>query len=770
MKRTTVWMALLMVLLMAFTGFAFAEEAPAAEEPFAQWNPDAPSLHALIDYVEAVTDPDSEDFIPEADRIATFDMDGTLCAELNPTYLEYYLLARRILADPSYTPDEEMLEFGRMLRDHALDRSYPEGMDMLHATHAAKAYAGMTLQEFADFVTRQIVREADGFTGMTYAEAFYLPMIEVVEYLQDNGFKCYVCSGSDRFICRTFIEGMLDIPYENVIGMDVQLRATNQGDKDGLNYVFGANDALVRTDKLLIKNLKTNKVFQIAQDIGKQPVLSFGNSGGDVAMHNFALYNNKYRSAAFQLIADDGERDYGNPAKGPELREKWEGMGFTVISMANDWKTIYGEDVKKTNEFHWMDDLAEDITPADGYTLEQVVMLSRHNLRAPLSSNGSVPSELTPHAWINWSANSSELTLKGGVEETGMGQYFRKWLDREGLIPENSIPEAGEVRFVARDKQRCRATARYFAAGMLPLSDIEVEYPGDDKGTEDFMKPVLHFYSDAYAEDAAAQVAAMGGDAGFEGLTEQTRDVIKLIMDTVDMQDSEIYKSGKYGDLLKDGTEFVLEADKEPALAGAMKTALQVADALLLQYYEEPDAVKAAFGHDLTADDWAEIGKFMTTCLDIKYGAPMVAVNMTHPLLQELESELKNEGRKFSFFCAHDCTVSSTLAALGAELTALPDSIETKAPIGVKLMFERLRDSEGRAWYRVSLVYRSTEQIRSGEMLTPDNPPMKYVLSFEGVEANADGLIAEADLLGLFDRSIAALDELEAAYALADAA
>ncbi|MBR2855155.1 MAG: hypothetical protein IKE81_12605, partial [Clostridia bacterium] len=117
MKRTIVWMALLMALLMAFTGFATAEEAPAAEEPFAQWNPDAPALHALINYVEAVTDPDSEDFIPEADRIATFDMDGTLCAELNPTYLEYYLLARRILADPTYTPDEEMLEFGRMLRD-----------------------------------------------------------------------------------------------------------------------------------------------------------------------------------------------------------------------------------------------------------------------------------------------------------------------------------------------------------------------------------------------------------------------------------------------------------------------------------------------------------------------------------------------------------------------------------------------------------------------------------------------------------------------------
>ena len=415
---------------------------------------------------------------------------------------------------------------------------------------------------------------------------------------------------------------------------------------------------------------------------------------------------------------------------------------------------------------------AADNTAAaeDSYTLEQVVILSRHNLRAPLSSNGSVPSELTPHDWIQWSAGSSELTLKGGIEETSMGQYFRKWLDQEGLIPENSIPEAGEVRFNARDKQRCRATARYFAAGLFPLADIEVEYPGDSKGTEDFMKPVLHFYSDAYAEDTTAQVAALGGDAGFDGLAEQTRDAIKLIMDVVDMQDSEAYQSGKYGDLLTDGSGYEMEADKEPNLTGAIQTAYQVCDALLLQYYEAPDAAEAAFGHALAKDDWAAIGQFMTTCLEMKHGAPLVAANITNPLLRELEAELKNEQRKFSFFCAHDCTVLGTISALGAKLDALPDSIEAKAPIGVKLMFERLRDQKGQAWYRVSMVYRSTDQIRSAEMLTLDNPPMKYVLSFEGVETNGDGLIAEADLFSLFDRSIGVLEELEDGYALENAA
>ena len=413
---------------------------------------------------------------------------------------------------------------------------------------------------------------------------------------------------------------------------------------------------------------------------------------------------------------------------------------------------------------------ADQSAADEKYTLEQVVIVSRHNLRAPLSSNGSVPSELTPHSWINWTAKSSELTLKGGVEETGMGQYFRKWLDAEGLIPENSIPEEGEVRFSARDKQRCRATAKYFASGMLPLADIEVEYPGDAKGTEDFMKPVLHFYSDAYAADATAQVASLGGDTGFDGLAEQTRDVIKLIMDTVDMQDSEIYQSGKYGDLLKDGSGYKMEADKEPDTTGAIKTASQVADALLLQYYEEPDDVKAAFGHELTEDDWAAIGGFMSTALEMRHGAPLVAVNIAHPLLQELEKEFKNKKRKFSFFCAHDVTVLGTLSSLGAKLDALPGSIETKTPIGVKLMFERRRDGNGQAWYRISMVYRSTAQIRSGEVLTPDNPPMKYDLTFEGVETNGDGLISEADFFALLDRAIEAFDALEATYAPADAA
>ena len=132
-KYLTLFLVLAILLSICALGgvSASAVESPGEtseeEDIFADWNDGAPALEALIEYVEAVTDESSPDYIPPADRIAVFDMDGTLCAELCPTYLEYYLLAWRILKDPSYTPDAEMLEFGRMLRDHAIDKAYPDG-------------------------------------------------------------------------------------------------------------------------------------------------------------------------------------------------------------------------------------------------------------------------------------------------------------------------------------------------------------------------------------------------------------------------------------------------------------------------------------------------------------------------------------------------------------------------------------------------------------------------------------------------------------------
>jgi hypothetical protein len=129
----------------------------------------------------------------------------------------------------------------------------------------------------------------------------------------------------------------------------VKLRSSKQGTEDGVNYTIEKAEDLIRTDELIIKHLKTNKVLQICQEIGKIPVLSFGNSGGDCAMHNYCLSNPKYKTAVFMLIADDDARDHANREKALDLGKKWRESGYYVISMKDDFKTIYGDGVEKTD-------------------------------------------------------------------------------------------------------------------------------------------------------------------------------------------------------------------------------------------------------------------------------------------------------------------------------------------------------------------------------------------------------------------------------------
>lgn len=344
----------------AENGSAKDDSAAAKEAAFTFWDKDAEALNVLVDYVEEVTDESSENYIPEKDRIAVFDMDGTLYAELFPTYIEYYAFTWRVLADPDYNEtDPEVIKTAETIRDSALDNSYPESMPMDHALAAAKAYEGLGLDDFDAFVKKILDRDADGFEGMTYGEAGYLPMTEIIDYLNDNDFTCYVVSGSDRSLCRTLLDGIFDVPTENIIGMDVAFKATGQGDTSGVDYVLTEEDEIIRSDTLLVKDIKMNKVSQIAMDIGKQPVLSFGNTSGDVSMHNYTLFHNKYRSEAFMLIADDEERDYGNTEKAEEKAKEWKDRGYNVISMKNDFKTIYGDNVKKTGTFRWEEEFAE---------------------------------------------------------------------------------------------------------------------------------------------------------------------------------------------------------------------------------------------------------------------------------------------------------------------------------------------------------------------------------------------------------------------------
>ncbi len=317
------------------------------EEALSLWTDGAEAKDRLISYMEAITDESSPDFIPPERRIAVFDMDGTLCCETDPIYFDHMLFMHRVLNDPDYDATDEELEVADRIFDFINTGKYPEGMDNDHGRGVASSFSGMKLKDFDAYVKAYRDTPAAGYEGMTKGEAFYKPMIQVIDYLNANEFKVYIVSGTDRFIVRGLCDGVLDLPKNQLIGSDERLSATGQGEEDGLDYTFKEDDELILAGDFIIKNLKMNKVAVIEQEIGQQPVLSFGNSSGDFAMDQFVTSNNPYRSLAFQLCCDDTERENGNPEKAEKMRQSCEEHGWIPISMKNDWKTIYGENVKR---------------------------------------------------------------------------------------------------------------------------------------------------------------------------------------------------------------------------------------------------------------------------------------------------------------------------------------------------------------------------------------------------------------------------------------
>ena len=370
---------------------------------------------------------------------------------------------------------------------------------------------------------------------------------------------------------------------------------------------------------------------------------------------------------------------------------------------------------------------------SDRYALEEMVILSRHNIRSPLSGKGSVLSRITPHEWFEWTSAPGELSLRGGALEVEMGQFFREWLVSEGFIGKNAVPEEGSVRFYANSIQRTRATARAFAAGMFPMADIPVEQHAPLGTMDPVFNPQITRISDEFVAKAYAEIESMGGPDG------PLKEEYALLEKVLDMKSGPAAKNDTTAFLpFKSSVRF--ELGKEPAMAGGLKMACSASDALTLQFYEEPDALKAGFGHQLNRQEWTALSSVKDHYQDILFAAPSVAANVAHPMLQELLAELRKPGRKFAFLCGHDSNIGSVLASMDAEDYNLPYTIEKKTPIGCKLVIERWEDGEGRSFVALNLVYQSTEQMRNMSLLDLENPPMVYPIHLKSIDANADGL------------------------------
>jgi len=309
-----------------------------AADPLSSWN-DGEAKKAIIAFVEKVTTAGSPDFVPVPERIAVFDNDGTLWSE-QPLPVQLYFALDRVKALAPQHPEWNTKEpFASILKGDL--RSALAGGDRALLELVMATHTGMTTDEFAQIVKQWITTAKHPKTGRLFTDMTYQPMLELLAYLRGNGFKNFIVSGGGIEFMRPWTESVYGIPPEQIVGSSVKTRFESRNGKA----------VLVRLPELNFNDDKDGKPIGINQYIGRRPIMAFGNSNGDREMLE---YTEGGSGARFELLVlhDDAAREYAyGPAQGlpdvilgafrEDLFDQSKQEGWTVVSMKNDWKTVF---------------------------------------------------------------------------------------------------------------------------------------------------------------------------------------------------------------------------------------------------------------------------------------------------------------------------------------------------------------------------------------------------------------------------------------------
>ena len=388
------------------------------------------------------------------------------------------------------------------------------------------------------------------------------------------------------------------------------------------------------------------------------------------------------------------------------------------------------------------------------YELKEVVVMSRHNIRSPLSS-GAAYQRVTPHEWFKWSSPGSQLSLRGGVLETEMGQFFRKWVVGEGLLPDNYRPAGDEVLFYANSRQRTFATAKYFSAGFLPFANVEITHKYEEDKMDPVFTPQFTKMNDAYRQQVLGEMQTMHG--GPQAWMTSVQPTLTLMEQVLDMANAPA-AANDTTHFWYDDVQFKIEKGDEPKMTGGYTLANSVADAMVLQCYESEDF--SAFGHALTTEQWRAICAVKEVYDGLLFTTHSAAVNLAYPLVSRIREELGRGDRKLVFLCGHDSNLASIGAALRMVFPETEQALELHTPIGSKLVFEKWSNGTD-DYVAVNLVYQSVYQLQGRTLLSADVPPMVLPVTIEGLTANADGLYRLADLDARMSETMAEYDAIE---------
>ena len=326
-----------MIRLLLVT-LLFIAPAAYAQDPLPSWN-DAPAKKAIVDFVAKVSTEGSPDFVKPAERIATFDNDGTLWAE-QPMYFQFLFALDRVKAlAPQHPEWKDKEPFASLLRGDvkgALAGGEKAMLEIVMATHA-----GMTTEEFAKIVKEWTATARHPVSKRPYTEMVYQPMLELLAYLRANGFKTFIVSGGGVEFMRPWVETVYGIPPEQVVGSSGVVKFEM---KDG-------KPVLTKAPKVEFIDDGPGKPLGINRFIGRRPIMAFGNSDGDLQMLQYTTAGGPADGSKGPRFAGivhhtDAEREFAydrqsHIGKLDKALDEAAAKGWCVVDMKNDWKTVF---------------------------------------------------------------------------------------------------------------------------------------------------------------------------------------------------------------------------------------------------------------------------------------------------------------------------------------------------------------------------------------------------------------------------------------------
>jgi phosphoglycolate phosphatase-like HAD superfamily hydrolase len=308
-------------------------------EPLSTWN-DGAAKNAIIDFISKVTITNSPTFLPPEDRIATFDNDGTLWLE-RPMYIQLQHGLRAIGIAAAERPElrdrqpfkavyeKDMAWLGKVAADYA--KGDLAGVLTL-VTGFAEVFEGASVEVFEADAQDFLTNVRDGRFKRPFKQLIYGPMVELVHYLQDNGFKVYLTSGGGRDFMRAICEEIYGIPRDMTIGSSVTFQYGE--DAEGVAKVVRTKDIEQPIDD------GPGKPVHIHRAIGRRPIMAAGNSDGDIHMLRYAL-GHAGPTLGLLVHHDDAEREYAYDDGSENALRLASREGWVVISMRDDWKTVF---------------------------------------------------------------------------------------------------------------------------------------------------------------------------------------------------------------------------------------------------------------------------------------------------------------------------------------------------------------------------------------------------------------------------------------------